>query len=616
MHSARKTVFSFLVITLSTLCTFAANYEFTDEEPEVTDRVARISAIKGDVSIRRSGVDEWEKAALNLPVVEGDEITTSDGSRFEIQFDANTHLRVSENSYLKIATLSDAGIALSLPEGSLSISALKFDPSKKYFEIDAPKTTLAVQRSGRYRVDAGKAGSQEIRISVFDDGEARVYSSNSGFTIRDGRSARIFVEGNLAGEWENGYATANADDFDVWVAERIDTISKRLSNANYGQYYDDDIFGAEDLSDNGDWIHTQDYGYIWRPNRTSTMSYSDWSPYRYGHWRWLPAFGWTWVNDEPWGWATYHHGRWIWYNMAWYWSPYSYQRTNRSWWYPALVVIRVIDGNVCWYPLSYRRRYYSYHRPYHGGNNRPTVGPTPRPTPRLDVYDPPTDKGEDKPDVPDTGIIAVPLDAFGTKRLPTSRVSPQIAIRVRAGDTKNQEEPIRLPTMNEIKTKVNRDIRAEAPPIAVIRKDANTGAEKRDKGVPLDDRLRNKIIYGNRPATQPVKVPDDSQRKIIPATGAIARPEVKSSEPTETQPVRVRPRREPPPQTDTPVRTAPPRSEPTKRPDPPPRDNEPVRTAPPRSEPTKRSDPPATKSEPTKRSDTSKPSSDEKGKKP
>lgn len=597
MHSARQAVFTSVFIALTVLGVSAGNFAVPDEDPEVTDRVARISSIKGDVSIRRAGVDSWEKAVLNLPVVEGDEITTAASARFEIQFNTNTHVRVAANSYLKIATLNDSGIALSLAEGSLSLTTSKFDASKMFLEIDAPKTTIAVKRSGRYRVDAGKSGSQEIRVSVFDDGEARVYSNNAGSTIRDGRSAKVFIDGSLAGEWENGVATRSVDEFDEWIAERDGAIAKRLSRSNYGQYYDDDIYGADELNDSGNWTYTRDYGYIWRPNRTSLVSYSDWSPYRYGHWRWLPAYGWTWVNDEPWGWATYHHGRWIWYNSGWYWSPYSYYRNTRSWWYPALVVLRVIDQNVCWYPLPYRRRYYNYNHHYYSGRpHRPR--PTPRPNPGYQVIEPTPEDPRDrktagKSDVPDTGVIMVPLDDFGKGKGVAAKLPAQTARRVITTEPVVQDELKRLPTMTDVKGKVNPDIRADSPPLVPV--DSRTGATKRDQGVPLDDRLRNKIIFGNRPVIQTGNAPDvpstSSDRKIIPATGAVGRPTVKTSEPVQTEP-----HREPRPQYVPPTQKQEPRVEPTKRDAP--RYEPPVRSEPTRSEPTKRSDPPPQKSEP------------------
>ena len=36
-----------------------------------------------------------------------------------------------------------------------------------------------------------------------------------------------------------------------------------------------------------------------------------WAPYRYGHWTWVSPWGWTWVDDAPWGFAPFHYGRWV-----------------------------------------------------------------------------------------------------------------------------------------------------------------------------------------------------------------------------------------------------------------------------------------------------------------
>src|SRR5215218_5171673 len=83
-----------------------SGYIQDDNVPDVTSRVARISFIRNEAQIRRGGADEWERVTLNLPIVEGDEIVTED-SRIEIQFDNHTHLRLAENSYLKIVTLKE-----------------------------------------------------------------------------------------------------------------------------------------------------------------------------------------------------------------------------------------------------------------------------------------------------------------------------------------------------------------------------------------------------------------------------------------------------------------------------------------------------------------------------
>ena len=310
----------------------SANVPVDDYTPEITARVARISFLRGDVQIRRPDNQDWERATQNLPLVEGDEIATDKNGRIEIQFDRDTYLRLAENSYLKILNLKDEGIALSLPQGTLSVRLLNFDKGRSYFEIDAPQTTIAVQKEGMYRVDAGDEFSHEVRVSATEKGEARVYSQNSAVTLRDGRTARVFIRGNYAGESDMVDASLYADEFETWSLDRDAIIAKRLRDSHYDKYYDRDIYGAEDLSEHGEWIYTRKYGYVWRPYSNSVSRYADWSPYRYGHWRWIPPYGWTWVNDEPWGWATYHHGRWVFVNGYWVWSPYGSVRAGRSWW--------------------------------------------------------------------------------------------------------------------------------------------------------------------------------------------------------------------------------------------------------------------------------------------
>ncbi len=106
-------------------------------------------------------------------------------------------------------------------------------------------------------------------------------------------------------------------------------------DANFQTFYDN-------LSSQGNWVQTDNYGYVWQPN----VSDSDWRPYSAGHWVYTDE-GWTWVADasEPWGWATYHYGRWA--NLdgyGWVWVP-GYT------WAPAWVSWRYGGGYCGWAPL-------------------------------------------------------------------------------------------------------------------------------------------------------------------------------------------------------------------------------------------------------------------------
>ncbi len=40
-----------------------------------------------------------------------------------------------------------------------------------------------------------------------------------------------------------------------------------------------------------------------------------------GHWAWIDPWGWTWVDDAPWGFAPFHYGRWAFIGGRWGWCP-------------------------------------------------------------------------------------------------------------------------------------------------------------------------------------------------------------------------------------------------------------------------------------------------------
>lgn len=595
----------------------AANYAFSDDEdePEVKARVARISFLSGEAKIRRNGVEEWEKVVLNLPLVEGDEIATDTGSRVEIQFDKNSHARLDENAYLKIVSLKDENVALSLSLGTMSVRLTVFYKDQSSFEIDAPKTTIALQLPGAYRIDAGRDGDSEIGVAIRDGGEARVYSDNAGFTLKNGRSARIFIDGANSGEWTSGYAAQMDDDFERWVGERERSVSQSLSTAHYDQYYDNDIYGADDLNNDGEWLNISGYGQVWRPYNSSTSRYADWSPYRYGHWRWMPPYGWIWVNDEPWGWATYHHGRWFYHHGRWHWSPYSYYRPRRSWWFPALVNINIFGGNTCWYPLAYRHRWRNYNAHHNIRDPRGGIRNLPDPNVKSGVRL----KGDPQlpgirkevpgmiDDVPIGGIIITPTEKFGTSKQPFQKASNDIAKSVLLRKT---AEVDKLPDYKDVSKRLGREIATEKPKVVDVAIAKKTGVGIRKADTPMDRELREKVVLGGGRT-----VKSDAGQTEVKADprkpGVFERPPVKTdpgivrTPPREPQPEvkdapvrketerpKEQPRYTPPPVKETPRYTPPPVKE-TPRYTPPP--SKPTRVDPP---PAKRDNPPEKKSPP------------------
>lgn len=545
MYSPKKIQWAFFFLMPFLFVSFGKVTAATDDyAPEVTARVARISYISGDVQIRRADSRDWEHAAINLPVVEGDEIAT-DNALLEIQFNSETYLRLSGNAYFKVTTLRDEGIAVSLPNGSMSVRILNFDKDRAYFEIDAPQTTVSVERAGVYGVDAGSQNDSEVRVSVTDSGQARVYSENSGFTLKNGRSAAVKLKGDYAGEWETSDAFKYADEFDGWALQRDAVIARRLRDSYYDKYYDRDIYGAEELNEYGEWILTKKYGYVWKPYRSSVSSYADWSPYRYGQWRWVPPYGWTWVNDEPWGWATYHHGRWVYDNGSWCWSPYGSQRARRSWWRPALVVITYAGGNICWYPLPYNYGYYNYNSYYYDRrrynttivkNTTVIVNPTPTPAPTPTVANP-IDKG-----IPSVGVITVSAGEFGRGKSNFRTASPDLATRILSQTISDADRTPVLPGLKELNGRISKEILVEKPLGIRNTGQSRIGAITRTSGVSTGETLQKERIWGNRtPILKTAPEENDGGLETgstIRNTGAVRRQSPEDSAPNNENPKR------------------------------------------------------------------------------
>ena len=485
---------SFLLTLFFIPITARADDNDDPDEYDVTARVVRLSMLDGEVNLKHNDNKDWEPAKLNYPLVEGDTVATGANSNLEIQVDSRNFIRLSANSALRIVTLRDEGIAVSAVEGTVIVRLANFDRSKRgYFEIDAPKTTLAAEKNGLYRIDVPKDG--RVRLTVRDGGSARIYSDTSGFALRDGRAAELVVNGETAGDWDLMAAAAH-DAIDDWVADRERYLAQRFKYDT--KYYDEDVWGGEDLDAYGDWIKTDDYGWIWRPFPSTINVYSDWAPYRYGQWTWCPPYGWTWIGYEPWGWAPYHYGRWVFYNGYWAWTPRSQFYRHRSWWRPALVafVFDISFGNdVCWYPLGYHQRD-PHSRHYHHDDHD-------RDRHRHDGY-------------PNWhGVTRLPRGDFGNPDRRGRGVEEPLARRVIDRDPDRVDLP-------------RRDGHGGGRVVRIP--DQPTGAAERRPGVALDDDLRrNRIFHGREPRqNQPAQTSTTTTPAVNTATqpsGAIARPE-------------------------------------------------------------------------------------------
>ena len=302
-----------------------------------------MSYSEGSVSFRPAGEDDWVAAVPNRPIVAGDDLWADANSRAEVNV-GSAALRLGEKTGITMLALDDRTTQIRLAQGSLIVRVRHVDDDDTY-EIDTPNIAFTLLQPGEYRVDVSEDGNQTI--TTVWHGHGRVTGGGFTYTVVAGQSATFTGSDHLDYDLEQ---LPGQDQFDDWAFDR-DAREDRADSANY---VSTEMTGYEDLDDYGNWSYVAGYGQCWQP-RGVVMG---WAPYRFGHWVWVAPFGWTWVEDEPWGFAPFHYGRWAFVGGGWFWVPGPV--VVRPLWAPALVAF--VGGGpgfhfsagvgVGWFPLG------------------------------------------------------------------------------------------------------------------------------------------------------------------------------------------------------------------------------------------------------------------------
>ena len=315
-----------------------------DDDPP--SRVGRLSFLSGSVSFRPATVDDWTDATINYPLHAGDHVWTDAAARAELTVGSSA-IRLAPQSAFGFLALDDRATQVRLSQGSLEVRVRDLGDDDS-FEIDTPTGAISLLRTGTYRVDVDPTG--DTTTLTVRHGQADVTAAGSAFPVHSGDAA--VVAGGDAPSYDIRDA-ARPDDWEDWCAAR----DRRWDDSRSSQYVSRETIGYEDLDDNGEWRDTPDYGPVWAP-RTTIVG---WAPYRYGRWVWVEPWGWTWVDDAPWGFAPFHYGRWAYWDGGWVWVPG--RRVARPVYAPALVVF--VGGpnvGVAWFPLGPEEAYVPAYR--------------------------------------------------------------------------------------------------------------------------------------------------------------------------------------------------------------------------------------------------------------
>jgi hypothetical protein len=353
--------FTSLIVMALAVTIFGPQRAAADEDDQPT-RVARLSVVEGSVSFEPAGTDDWVSAVINRPLTTGDKLWADHDSRAELHL-GSASIRLGANTGFSFLNLDDNTTQLQLTEGTLRIRVRRLNRDE-IFEVDTPNLAFTASRPGIYRVNVNDAG--DTTVVVVRDGEGEVTGGGQSYRVHSDETGIFTGTDQLNADIEG---VGSEDDLERWSYER----DRREDHSASRRYVSDEAIGYEDLDEYGGWRDTPDYGTVWFPHTTVV----GWAPYRYGHWVWIAPWGYTWVDDEPWGFAPFHYGRWITVRGAWGWVPcrpgpvgVAYVRPVYA---PALVAwvggphvaIGVVVGggeSVGWFPLGPREVYVpSYH---------------------------------------------------------------------------------------------------------------------------------------------------------------------------------------------------------------------------------------------------------------
>jgi hypothetical protein len=283
-------------------------------------RVARLQYMGGSVSIQPRGTEDWVQGSANRPLTNADNIWADKDSRAELNL-GTALMRMNSETSLTLSNVSNEAVQVQLHQGTLNLHVRHLYGGEVY-EIDTPNLAFTVTKPGDYRFDTDPNGDSTLVTVRRGEGEAT--GKGPAVKVKSGKQARFTGGTSLAHQILDA---PQPDSFDSWCQVRDEREDHSLS----AKYVAPGVVGYEDLDTYGTWRDTPEYGRVWVPASVPP----DWAPYRYGHWVWIDPWGWTWVDDAPWGFAPFHYGRWVWYGGYWGWAPGPYW--VRPWYAPAMV---------------------------------------------------------------------------------------------------------------------------------------------------------------------------------------------------------------------------------------------------------------------------------------
>ncbi len=327
------------------------------DPPAIAGRLAQMS---GSVSFHTAADQSWTAAIQNYPVTAGDSYWTEPqaGATLEIGQDEAV---LDGSTELDVGSLDQQQFAVTEPQGAVYLQLSQL-PDGQSVTVNTPRASVQITAVGRYEIVAGDTNNP-TEVTVVE-GAAHVTGTGVTLDVGPQQTASITgadsFQGNVGPIQQDGFLQAQLNK----PAPPAADVPKQVAC----------MTGGQQLAQYGSWSQTSQYGQVWYPSSVP----ADWAPYREGHWSYVAPWGWTWIDNEPWGFAPFHYGRWVQYGGRWGWvaaapdAPYEPYPVYA----PAMVSFvdvggaalagfaagAFVGGAIGWFPLGFREPYYpSYH---------------------------------------------------------------------------------------------------------------------------------------------------------------------------------------------------------------------------------------------------------------
>ena len=308
-----------LGVAVAGLLAAATSARAQDDPP---GRVGRIAALQGEVWVYDDEQGEWQGAQHNRPLTQGDRLSTAAGARVELRIGSTTlqlggGSRTRRRSAGRRAPAVCAAARQPRPAGALGARSRPNSRCSRPKAVSCPCAAGCTASTGRTRPALASVWRGELQ---FQAPELVAHAAAGPARRVLARRAAAHRAQPVAGRrWTtSSRRPCCATTRPTRAAPRTVFVSPEMT-------------GVEDLDRYGGWQQHPEYGAVWTPTQVAV----GWAPYRYGQWVWVRPWGWTWVDDAPWGFAPFHYGRWLSWGGRWCWAPGP--RVARPVYAPALV---------------------------------------------------------------------------------------------------------------------------------------------------------------------------------------------------------------------------------------------------------------------------------------